>query len=99
MILSNNKSSIKANKNPAVTIEFQRKRAKEMRIYFEQSKLATERRELKLLGWNTKNEILNGRWVMMGMAIGLLTEYATTVNIIDQIKLTLSYLGIGDMLD
>merc|ERR1712224_14024 len=88
-----------AAKDSPITVEFQRRRAREMSSYYVRLKQATELGESKLLGWNKKNEILNGRWVMMGIAIGLLTEYATTVNIIDQIKLTLSYLGLSDTLD
>lgn len=34
---------------------------------------------------------------MMGLAVGLLTEYATAVNFVDQIKLMISYLGIADI--
>lgn len=29
------------------------------------------------LGWTRKNEITNGRWVMFGILVGMLTEYAT----------------------
>ena len=39
----------------------------------------------------------NGRWVMMGIGIGLLTEYATGVDFPNQLKLMLSYLGIADI--
>ena len=34
---------------------------------------------------------------MMGLAIGLLTEYATGVDFPNQLKLMLSYLGIADV--
>ena len=51
----------------------------------------------RVFGWTKKNEIGNGRWVMMGLAIGLLTEYATAVDFVDQIKLMVSYLGIADL--
>jgi hypothetical protein len=36
---------------------------------------------------------------MMGLAIGLLTEYATGVDFINQIKLIISYMGIADIYD
>lgn len=36
---------------------------------------------------------------MMGIAIGLLTEYATGVSLVDQIKLMISYLGLADIYD
>jgi hypothetical protein len=45
-----------------------------------------------VFGWTPQNEITNGRWVMMGVAIGLLTEYATGVDFVNQIGLMLSYL-------
>ena len=63
------------------------------------SDLALSQRRCRVFGWTPKNEIGNGRWVMMGLAIGLLTEYATAVNFIDQIKLMVSYLGIADIYD
>ena len=50
-------------------------------------------------GWTSKNEILNGRHVMGGIFVGLLTEYSTGVNFIDQLKLTVSLLGIADIYD
>jgi hypothetical protein len=52
-----------------------------------------------VFGWTKNNEINNGRWVMMGLAIGLLTEFSTAVNFIDQIKLMISYMGIADIYD
>ncbi len=53
----------------------------------------------RVFGWTRKNEITNGRWVMMGIGIGLLTEYATGVDFPNQFKLMLSYLGIADIYD
>ena len=44
-----------------------------------------------------KAELANGRWVMMGLMIGLLTEYSTGVNFIDQLKLLVTNLGIADL--
>ncbi len=49
-----------------------------------------------MFGWTPANEITNGRWVMMGVFIGLLTEYATGVDFVNQLKLMVSYLGILD---
>ena len=49
-----------------------------------------------VFGWTRANEIGNGRWVMMGFAIGLLTEYATGADFPQQLILMLSYLGITD---
>ena len=48
-------------------------------------------------GWTAKNEISNGRWVMFGLLVGMLTEYATGVDFINQIKLMVTYLGIADL--
>lgn len=53
----------------------------------------------QVFGWTKKNEIGNGRWVMMGIFIGLLTEYATGVDFPDQLALMVSYLGIADIYD
>jgi hypothetical protein len=36
---------------------------------------------------------------MFGFAVGLLTEYATGVDFIQQLKLMVSYLGIADIYD
>ena len=51
----------------------------------------------RVFGWTKKNEIGNGRWVMFGFAVGLLTEYATGVDFIDQLKMIVSFLGIADV--
>jgi len=53
----------------------------------------------QVFGWTRKNEIGNGRWVMMGIAIGLLTELATGVSFPQQLALMVSYLGIADIYD
>jgi hypothetical protein len=50
-----------------------------------------------VFGFTPANEILNGRWVMFGFAVGLLTEYATGVDFIEQLGLLVSYLGILDL--
>lgn len=36
---------------------------------------------------------------MFGLAVGMLTEYATGVNFANQIKLLISYMGIADIYD
>lgn len=53
----------------------------------------------QVFGWTRKNEITNGRWVMFGLLVGLMTEYATGVDFPNQIKLLVSYLGILDIYD
>ena len=53
----------------------------------------------RVFGWTPRAELSNGRWVMFGLLVGLLTEYATAVNFIDQVRLTLSNLGIADVYD
>jgi hypothetical protein len=51
----------------------------------------------RVFGFTKQNEIGNGRWVMFGFAIGLLTEYATGADFPQQFSLMLSYLGIADL--
>lgn len=82
-----------------VTLEYQRQQAKAMQQYFKAKKLDETIEQAKVFGWTKKNEILNGRWVMFGFAVGLLTEYATGVSFVDQIKMTISFLGIADVYD
>jgi hypothetical protein len=52
-----------------------------------------------VFGWTPKNEINNGRWTMFGLLVGMMTEYATGVDFIDQIRLTISVMGIADVYD
>jgi hypothetical protein len=80
-----------------VTIEYQRQQAKAMRQYFQSLKLSETVEKSKVFGWTRKNEISNGRWVMMGLLVGLMTEYATGVSFIDQLKLMGSYMGLLDL--
>mmetsp|Transcript_40202 Transcript_40202/g.89205 ORF Transcript_40202/g.89205 Transcript_40202/m.89205 type:complete len:164 (-) Transcript_40202:809-1300(-) len=80
-----------------ITIEYQRQRAKEMNKYFKELKLQEQITKAQVFGWTPANEINNGRWVMFGLLVGMLTEYATGVDFIDQLKLTLTYLGIADV--
>merc|ERR1711976_417107 len=79
--------------------EFQRKQAKDLTKCFRKLKRDKKIQDDKILGWTLKNAITNGRWVMIGLAIGFLTEYATGVNFVDQVRLTISYLGIADAMD
>lgn len=79
-----------------VTIEYQRARAKEMVKYFKEKKLEEEVQKSRLFGWTPRNEIINARWVMFGVAVGMMTEYATGVDFPHQISLMLTYLGIVD---
>ena len=53
----------------------------------------------RTLGWTKSNEISNGRWVMFGLLVGMMTEYATGVDFPNQLKLTVSVLGIADVYD
>jgi hypothetical protein len=78
-------------------MEYQRKQAKAMQAYLRERSLEKTIADAQVFGWTRKNEINNGRWVMMGLAVGLLTEYATGVDFIDQLKLMVSYLGIIDV--
>lgn len=80
----------------AVTMEFQRAKAKELQDYFKQKKLE-KAAQGPAFGFVPKNEINNGRWAMFGFAVGMLTEYATGSDFVDQVKLMLSNLGIVDL--
>ncbi|KAJ4701036.1 one-helix protein 2 [Melia azedarach] len=79
-----------------VTLEFQRQKAKELQEYFKQKKLE-EADVGPFFGFIGKNEISNGRWAMFGFAVGMLTEYATGSNFVDQVKILLSNFGIIDL--
>ena len=65
--------------------------------YLRDQSLQQEIADAQVFGWTRKNELGNGRWVMMGLAVGLLTEYATGVSFIDQLKLMVSYMGVIDL--
>eukprot|EP00250_Pteridium_aquilinum_P019198 c2433_g1_i1 orf=114-578(+) len=80
-----------------VTIEFQRQRAKELKEYFQDRKFEEQAAEGRIFGWSVKNEIGNGRWAMFGIAVGLLTEYATGADFVEQMKIIISNLGIADL--
>merc|ERR1719453_1706038 len=70
------------------SLEYQRRQAKDIRAKLNDLKKDTLEQDSKILGFTPQNEITHGRWVMMGLAIGLLTEYATGVNFNDQIILS-----------
>ncbi|TVU00508.1 hypothetical protein EJB05_16149 [Eragrostis curvula] len=80
----------------AVTLEYQRKVAKELQDYFKQKKLE-ESNQGPFFGFLPKNEISNGRWAMFGFAVGMLTEYATGSDFVQQMKILLSNFGIVDL--
>ena len=81
-------------------MEYQRRKAKEMVKFFKQQAFAaTTVEDSQVFGETPKNEINNGRWTMFGLLVGMMTEYATGVDFIDQIKLTISVLGIADIYD
>ncbi|CAO2834120.1 unnamed protein product [Amaranthus hypochondriacus] len=86
---------VEEDKN-VVTLEFQRAKAKELQEYFKLKKLE-EADQGPAFGFVPKNEINNGRWAMFGFAVGMLTEYATGSDFVDQVKLILSNLGIVDL--
>ncbi|GMH31633.1 hypothetical protein Nepgr_033477 [Nepenthes gracilis] len=85
-----------AEESGVVTLEYQRQKAKELQEYFAQRKL--EEADLgPFFGFLGKNEITNGRWAMFGFAVGMLTEYATGSDFVDQVKILLSNFGIVDL--
>ncbi|MEW5315689.1 MAG: hypothetical protein WDW38_007099 [Sanguina aurantia] len=90
-------ASSQAATSKVITIEYQRARAKEIRKYFQENKLQESASQARGYGWVKSAEINNGRWVMFGWGVGLLTEYATGVNFISQLKLMVTYLGIADL--
>ncbi|XP_073043757.1 light-harvesting complex-like protein OHP2, chloroplastic [Primulina eburnea] len=79
-----------------ITLEFQRQKARELQEYFKQKKLE-EDDQGPFFGFISKNEISNGRWAMFGFAVGMLTEYATGSDFVDQLKILLSNFGILDL--
>ncbi|AQK96350.1 Light-harvesting complex-like protein OHP2, chloroplastic [Zea mays] len=80
----------------AVTLEYQRKVAKDLQDYFKKKKL-DEADQGPFFGFVPKNEISNGRWAMFGFAVGMLTEYATGSDFVQQLKILLSNFGIVDL--
>lgn len=94
---SHSASSAPAKSGP--TIREQRDAAKAMTQYFKDFSAAKTAEKRQVFGWTRANEILNGRWVMFGVFVGLLTEYSTGVDFINQLKLMVSYLGIADIYD
>ncbi|KAL3699567.1 hypothetical protein R1sor_017589 [Riccia sorocarpa] len=80
-----------------VTIEYQRQRAKELQEYFADKKYEEEVIKGRTFGWTRKSEITNGRWTMFGIAVGLLTEFATGADFIEQLRIIVSNLGILDL--
>lgn len=83
--------------NKDTTIEYQRVKAKEMVKYFKEQQYQQLVEDSTVFGFTKKNEINNGRWTMFGLLVGMMTEYATGVDFIDQIKLLVNVLGIADL--
>lgn len=90
------KVGVKPSTSPSLTLEYQRQRAKELQDYFTQKKIEDQASRTKVFGFTPKNEISNGRWAMFGFAVGLLTEYATGSDFVDQMKILISNFGIAD---
>eukprot|EP00898_Chlorokybus_atmophyticus_P008179 jgi/Chlat1/8362/Chrsp80S07789 len=86
-----------AAKPSVVTVEAQRQIAKQMVAYFENLKYEQEVEKNRIFGFSRKNEVGNGRWAMFGFFVGLLTEYATGVDFVGQLKLIIANLGIADI--
>jgi len=91
-------ASAEKKKTPT-TVEYQRERAKMMVRYFKERQYDQAVEDAQVFGFTPSNEINNGRWTMFGLLVGMLTEFATGVDFIDQIKLTVSVLGIADIYD
>ncbi|KAG2314786.1 hypothetical protein Bca4012_065593 [Brassica carinata] len=88
--------SVALDSKGVTTVEFQRQKAKELQDYFKQKKLEAAGQG-PFFGFQPKNEISNGRWAMFGFAVGMLTEYATGSDLVDQVKILLSNFGIIDL--
>ena len=87
---------VSADAKKETTVEYQRTKAKEMVKYFKEMQYQQLVEDSTVFGWTKKNEINNGRWTMFGLLVGMMTEYATGVDFIDQIKLLVNVLGIAD---
>eukprot|EP00212_Chloropicon_laureae_P002904 CAMPEP_0197486208 /NCGR_PEP_ID=MMETSP1311-20131121/1132_1 /TAXON_ID=464262 /ORGANISM="Genus nov. species nov., Strain RCC856" /LENGTH=134 /DNA_ID=CAMNT_0043029167 /DNA_START=167 /DNA_END=571 /DNA_ORIENTATION=+ len=92
--VSPSESQVSSKRAP--TVEEQRQAARELVNYFKEKRLEEDFEKNQQLGWVPKAEIANGRWVMFGLLVGMLTEFSTGVNFIDQIKLLLVNLSIID---
>lgn len=79
------------------SVDEQRRAARALKEYFEEQELVEKFGDGQVFGWIQKNEINNGRWAMFGLAVGLLTEYSTGVNFVDQVLIVFSNLGIADV--
>ncbi|KAL5069692.1 hypothetical protein RYX36_020579 [Vicia faba] len=90
-------SSVVGDDRTVVTLEFQRQKAKELQEYFKSKKLEQAADQGPFFGFIAKNEISNGRWAMFGFAVGLLTEFATGSDFVDQVKILFSNFGILDL--
>jgi len=74
-----------------VTILSQRDMSDRLQKLFEDKKLAwLEGRENKWFGWTNVAEVVNGRSAMMGVGLGLFTEWATEVSMSKQIDTLLA---------
>lgn len=79
------------------TIEEQRAVAKQLVSYFNDRKYYEDYKASRTFGWTSNAELANSRWVMFGLMVGLMTEYATGIDFVDQIRLTISNMGIADI--
>ncbi|KAK3232841.1 hypothetical protein CYMTET_56825 [Cymbomonas tetramitiformis] len=86
-----------ATSSKVVTVEEQRAAAKELVKYFENRNYYEEYLQSRVFGWTKNAEITNARWVMFGLLVGMMTEYATGVNFVGQVQLTITNLGFADI--
>ena len=90
-------SNISSSTLQPKSVDEQRRTARALTEYFQEQELVEKFGDGQVFGWIQKNEINNGRWAMFGLAVGLLTEYSTGVNFVDQILIVFSNLGIADV--
>eukprot|EP00241_Pyramimonas_parkeae_P009980 CAMPEP_0114231788 /NCGR_PEP_ID=MMETSP0058-20121206/4245_1 /TAXON_ID=36894 /ORGANISM="Pyramimonas parkeae, CCMP726" /LENGTH=144 /DNA_ID=CAMNT_0001343189 /DNA_START=89 /DNA_END=523 /DNA_ORIENTATION=+ len=86
-----------STKSKGITIEEQRTVAKELVKYFNDRAYEQEYIASRVFGWTTNAEVTNSRWVMFGLLVGLMTEYATSVNFPGQVALTITNMGFADI--
>eukprot|EP00239_Pterosperma_sp_CCMP1384_P002878 CAMPEP_0197847208 /NCGR_PEP_ID=MMETSP1438-20131217/5523_1 /TAXON_ID=1461541 /ORGANISM="Pterosperma sp., Strain CCMP1384" /LENGTH=146 /DNA_ID=CAMNT_0043459069 /DNA_START=108 /DNA_END=548 /DNA_ORIENTATION=+ len=79
------------------TVEEQRAMAKQLVKYFEDKQYEERVEASRTFGWTKEAELANGRWVMFGLLVGMMTEYATGVDFVDQIRITITNLGFADV--
>merc|ERR1712032_280453 len=88
---------IKESTATPITVEEQRKVAKQLVKYLDDKNYASKYEKTRAFGWVYEAELANSRWVMFGILVGLMTEFATGVNFPSQVAITITNLGFADL--